>query len=102
MIWMLRKLTFSGWTTLVDWENASDDAKVRSAPIATSTAWQKLGEDRDLNIPFVFMNDASRDQNPLASYGAASLEKLRAVSQKYDPTQLFQRLQNDGFLLSKV
>lgn len=47
-------------------------------------------------------NDASRDQNPLASYGAANVAKLKAVARKYDPSQVFQKLQNDGFLLWKV
>jgi len=48
------------------------------------------------------MNDASRDQNPIAGYGAENVAKLKAVSEKYDPTQIFQVLQNDGFLLRKA
>lgn len=86
----------------MDWQDANDDATVRAAPIATSEKWKELGEARDSYIPFLFMNDASRDQNPLASYGSANVEKLKAVSRKYDPSQLFQTSQNDGFLLSKV
>lgn len=91
-----------GWTTLVDWQNAQDDATVRAAPIATSEQWKELGEKRGSYIPFLFMNDGSRDQNPLASYGSSNVKKLKAVSKKYDPSQLFQTLQSDGFLLSKV
>jgi hypothetical protein len=48
------------------------------------------------------MNDASRDQSPLATYPSANLEKLKAVAAKYDSLRVFQNLQNDGFLLSKV
>jgi hypothetical protein len=48
------------------------------------------------------MNDASRDQNPLASYGTTNVEKLENISKKYDPQRVFQKLQNNGFLLSKV
>ena len=48
------------------------------------------------------MNDASRDQNPIVGCGATNVEKLRAVSKKYDPALIFQTLQNDGFLLSRV
>ncbi|KAI1085577.1 FAD-binding domain-containing protein [Whalleya microplaca] len=58
--------------------------------------------ERNLDLPFLFMNDASRDQNPLASYGPENVEKLRQISRKYDEDQLFQNQQNDGFLLSKV
>ena len=53
-------------------------------------------------LEYEFMNDASYSQNPLASYGAANLAKLKAVSKKYDPVQVFQTLQNSGFLLSKA
>jgi hypothetical protein len=86
----------------VDWQDANDDATVRAAPIATSEKWKELGEMGGSYIPFLFMNDASRDQNPLASYGSTNLEKLKAVSQKYDPSQIFQTLQSGGFLLSRV
>jgi len=86
----------------VDWTNAKDDATVRAVSIAISEKWRELGEERGSHIPFVFMNDASRDQNPLALYGSTNLAKLKAVSKKYDPSQVFQKLQNDGFLLSKA
>ncbi|KAF7594710.1 hypothetical protein BBP40_008603 [Aspergillus hancockii] len=89
------------WTTLIDWEHASDDAVVREVPIATTNKWIELGQERGLHDPLVYMNDASRDQNPLLSYGEENLVKLKAVSLKYDPSQVFQKLQNNGFLLSK-
>lgn len=98
----VQQLMSAGWTTLVDWNDANDDATVRAAPIAVTEKWKELGEMRGSYIPFLFMNDASRDQNPLAAYGSTNVKKLKAVSQKYDPSQLFQTLQNDGFLLSKV
>ena len=53
-------------------------------------------------LPFLYMGDSSRDQNPIAGYGVTNVDKLKAVSQKYDPNQIFQTLQNNGFLLSKV
>ena len=92
----------TGWTTLVDWRNASDDTRVRAAPIAVTGKWRELGEQRGLTVPFLFMNDASSDQNPLSLYGVKNLAKLKNVSKKYDPSQMMQRLQNGGFLLSKV
>lgn len=98
----LQQLISAGWTTLVDWQNAKDDATVRAAPIATSKKWKEFGEKRGSYIPFLFMNDGSRDQNPIASYGSSNVKKLKAVSKKYDPSQVFQTLQSDGFLLSKV
>ena len=48
------------------------------------------------------MGDSSRDQSPIAGYGADNVARLQATAEKYDPGRVFQTLQNDGFLLSKV
>ncbi|KAL8777895.1 MAG: hypothetical protein Q9213_007662 [Squamulea squamosa] len=98
----LPRINHQWWTTLVDWTNAEDDDKVRAVPIATSEKWKELGEQRGSYIPFLFMNDASRDQSPLSLYGAENLARLKKISKLYDPSQMFQTLQGNGFLLSKV
>ncbi|KAF4969318.1 hypothetical protein FZEAL_10248 [Fusarium zealandicum] len=90
------------WTTLVNWDNAADDDLVRSVSIDTTNQWQKLAKARGTFIPFLFMNDASRDQDPLAFYGAANLARLRNIANKFDRNQVFQRQQNGGFLLSQA
>ncbi|KAM7211278.1 hypothetical protein V8F06_013335 [Rhypophila decipiens] len=84
------------------WDNAADDQTARAVSIATSQKWKELGEQKGLYVPFLYMNDASRDQDPLTSYGAVSVESLRQLAAKYDPGQVFQRQQNDGFLLGNV
>ena len=48
------------------------------------------------------MNYASRDENPHASYGEENVQMLKKAVLKYDLTRVFQRLQNSGFLLSKL
>ena len=48
------------------------------------------------------MNDAGSFQDVIASYGAESVERLTAVSRSYDSHQVFQEIQNNGFLLSKA
>ncbi|KAJ8131493.1 hypothetical protein O1611_g2129 [Lasiodiplodia mahajangana] len=90
------------WTTVVDWKNANDDDAVRSVSVNTGDSWKNLGQKRGLDLPHIFMNDASRDQNPLASYGEENLARLKEIALKYDKDQLFQKLQNGGFLLSKA
>ncbi|KAI0105083.1 hypothetical protein GGR51DRAFT_202935 [Nemania sp. FL0031] len=90
------------WTTVADWTNAADDALVRSVSIETTAQWKKLGAKRGSSLPFFFMNDASRDQDPLASYGPESLAKLKQVAARYDPNRVFQTLQHSGFLLSRA
>jgi hypothetical protein len=91
-----------GWTTLVDWTNAADDDAARSVSIETEKTWNKLSRERGFAVDFLYMNDTSREQNPLASYGAANIAKLKSIAAKYDPTRVFQTLQNDGFLLRDV
>jgi hypothetical protein len=54
---------------------------------------------RGLASDFIYMNYASPWQDPLASYGAANLERLRQVAKVYDPTGVFQRLQPGYFKL---
>ncbi|GKT43289.1 FAD-dependent monooxygenase yanF [Colletotrichum spaethianum] len=90
------------WTTIIDWEHEEDDARVRAVSIETTAKWEELGESRGSNLAFVYMNDASRDQNPLRSYGAANLDKLKGIAAKYDPKQVFQKQQNGGFLVSRA
>ena len=80
----------------------ADDDIVRSVSIRFTERWEKRGQELGVYLPFVYMNDASRDQNPLASYGSKNLARLVKVSQKYDSKRVFQKLQNDGFLLSKL
>ena len=92
----------AGWTTLVDWQGADNDDAVRAVPIATTAKWKELSTQRGLDLPFLYMGDSSRDQDPIAGYGASNVAKLKATSKKYDPAQVFQTLQNDGFLVLKA
>jgi hypothetical protein len=87
---------------LIDWSSERDDEVVRQVSIDTTNHWELLGRERGLWLPHLFMNDASRDQNPIATYGYDNIAKLKEIALKYDPNQLFQTLQNSGFLLSKV
>lgn len=75
---------------------------MRAVPIAVTDAWKQQSKQRGLDIPFIFTNDASRDQNPIAGYGAANVQKLKTIAKKYDPSQLFQNQQSGGFLLKNA
>jgi hypothetical protein len=49
-----------------------------------------------------FMNTAGRKQPVIASFGTENVKAIRKVTAKYDPTQLLQKLQNNGYLLRYV
>ena len=63
---------------------------------------ESTAKARGLLMDFQFMNDASYTQSPLNGYGKESLASLSAASRKWDSEGVFQKLQNSGFLLSKV
>jgi hypothetical protein len=83
------------------WRKASDDTKIYKF---LSTVIQKIkahAKSEGLENDYIYMNYASQFQDPLSSYGAANVAKLRAVSKKYDPTQVFQTLQPGYFKLGQ-
>lgn len=53
-------------------------------------------------MPWQHLNYAASDQDPLQSYGAENVAKMRAAAFKYDPQGIFQRLCPGGFKISAV
>ncbi|KAF1979375.1 FAD-binding domain-containing protein [Bimuria novae-zelandiae CBS 107.79] len=53
-------------------------------------------------IDWVYLNYADWYQDPLASYGADNVEKIRTVVRKFDPQGIFQTKAPGGFKISKV
>jgi hypothetical protein len=48
-----------------------------------------------------YLNYAGHSLNPIARYGKASVERMRAVSAKYDPAAVFQKLRKSGHKIPK-
>lgn len=59
-------------------------------------------KSRGLYDPYLYLNYALKEQDPLKSYGIESYGNLKAVAAKYDPGQIFQRLVPGGFKLWRV
>lgn len=81
------------------WSNSADDtrvnrfaAKVHERVVAAAAAKGKTSS-------YLYMNYASPYQNVVAGYGAASQARLKAISKKYDPASVFQKLQPGYFKL---
>jgi hypothetical protein len=87
---------------MADWKNAKDENLVREACRNITETAERVAKKNGTYLPFIYSNYASRDQNPLASYGDENVEKLQVIARKYDPARVFQTLQNGGWLLSKV
>ncbi|KAF2803576.1 FAD-binding domain-containing protein [Mytilinidion resinicola] len=87
---------------LCQWTDDVDDGLARKKLRELVGGIESLAKVRGKLLDFQFMNDASYTQSPLQSYGVESLESLRAVSRKWDPEGVFQKLQSSGFLLSRA
>lgn len=81
------------------WNLASDDAKVIALIDETVAKVEAVTKERKLYDPFIFLNDASRNQKVIPSWGADNFAKLKAVSAKYDPSGVFQHQVPGGFKL---
>lgn len=82
------------------WSNPADDAKmhglaerVKDRVVAAAAAQGKTN-------PYLYMNYAGPSQDPIASYGSANKAKLIKIAKKYDPTEVFQKLQPGYFKLN--
>ncbi|KAF4119597.1 FAD/FMN-containing dehydrogenase [Geosmithia morbida] len=83
------------------WDDAEGDQAMytfASDVISTVAAKaEELGVDND----YVYMNYGSKYQNVIASYGAENVAKLNAISKRYDPQAVFQKLQPGYFKLNR-
>ncbi|KAI8933444.1 hypothetical protein NX059_010058 [Plenodomus lindquistii] len=84
-----------------DWGNAANDAAILKFFSTIIKKVKAEAQRRGLDNDYIYMNYASEFQNPLASYGAANVKKLLAVSKKYDPAGVFQSLHLGYFKLAK-
>jgi hypothetical protein len=84
------------------WTEDADNAKgVAQVQTLTKTIKSAAGNSEKL-LGFDFMNDANFAQSPLKHYGPASVLLMKAAAAKYDPSGVFQMLQNNGYLLSRI
>lgn len=83
----------------IGWEKSTDDAKAHNLTRSLKNRIEKASVDAGQYVEYIFMNDASWDQEVIAHYGDESVERLKAVRDKYDPGEIFQRLVKGGFKL---
>jgi len=81
----------------ISWSLATDDAAVFAAAGNTIARANATAYAQGLGFPFIYQNYAALQQNVFEGYGAANLAKLRAVSEKYDPLGVWQKLQPGYF-----
>ena len=86
----------------MEWTSQEDDRASHELVTEMGDRVRAISSEKSASFAYQFMNDASHVQKPLRSYGSPSLSSMLAVSAAYDPSQMFQKLQNSGFLLSRT
>ncbi|KAF5023557.1 hypothetical protein F66182_4370 [Fusarium sp. NRRL 66182] len=84
------------------WNNKSDDEAIYSWMSDILTTVTEEAKSRRVNSDFVYMNYASQFQDVISSYGSSNKAKLKSISKKYDPRQVYQKLQPGYFKLDRA
>ncbi|KAL9063653.1 MAG: hypothetical protein Q9161_009354 [Pseudevernia consocians] len=71
---------------------ASKDGVVKEFLDASTANLEKDAKANDIYYPWLFLNDAGIEQDPIATYGyGSSRAKMAAIAKKYDPLGVFQK-----------
>ena len=81
------------------WKNEKDDELILS--VAKSIIDRTTAKAKEIGAyhRYVYQNYADISQDVFGGYGEENLKKLREISLKYDPEQVFQKLQPGYFKL---
>jgi FAD/FMN-containing dehydrogenase len=74
----------------VSWDNEEDDETVERVARALVEGIERDAKALDAYEPFLYLNYAAEWQDPIASYGGESVERLRSVSREVDPRGVFR------------
>ncbi|KAF4772956.1 FAD binding domain-containing protein [Colletotrichum scovillei] len=84
------------------WSNEEDDDKIYSF---ASTVMERIDDEakaRGLENDYIYMNYAAQFQDVVSGYGADNKAKLKSIAKKYDPKEVFQKLQPGYFKLDRA
>lgn len=79
------------------WANAIDDDLVKNTLYSLLDSINTRAKELGGLDPYLFANYADKDQDVIASYGTASVEKMRQVRQAVDPKRIFTSLVPGGY-----
>ncbi|KAE9992997.1 hypothetical protein EG327_006966 [Venturia inaequalis] len=82
--------------------DADTEARARQKLRATTDELHEFAKKEGGLIEWQFLNYADSYQDPLGSYGADNVAKIRAAANKYDPKGVFQTRAPGGFKIGKV
>lgn len=80
-----------------DWVSKDDDDLINGIAKSILDYGNQLGDELGVSEPYIFLNYGANDQPVIQGYGRDNVDKLLAVSRKYDPTGVFQKQVPGGF-----
>ncbi|KAI1639547.1 hypothetical protein F4809DRAFT_638572 [Biscogniauxia mediterranea] len=83
----------------ITWEDSAQDSTIHDISARITERCTQAAQEKNLLLPYLFMNTAGQNQKVLQSFGTENVDYIKAVAAKYDSDQVFQKLQNDGFLI---
>lgn len=84
------------------WQGAEQDALFQQAGADLIERTRAYAVSTGADNPYLYLDYADITQDPLASYGAENVEKMKTAAEKYDPNGVWQRQVPGGFKISKV
>ncbi|KFY02771.1 hypothetical protein O988_01920 [Pseudogymnoascus sp. VKM F-3808] len=81
----------------ISWSNEIDDTRIYASARNIVNRANAAAHAAGLGNAYLYQNYASAEQDVFTSYGAKNLAKLKAISKKYDPTGVWQKLQPGYF-----
>ncbi|RCI10030.1 hypothetical protein L249_8735 [Ophiocordyceps polyrhachis-furcata BCC 54312] len=84
------------------WSDASLDGMMEKARADFIDATVAVAKKHNAYSPFLYINYAAPEQDPLCGYGAKSVAFLKRTAKKYDPSGVFQKLMPGGFKVSQA
>lgn len=83
----------------VQWSLAVNNSAVNKASQTLINGVAAAARKKGLLHEYIYLNYAMKSQNPIASYGSGNIANMKAMSKKFDPEQVFQKLVPGGFKL---
>ncbi len=99
---MKTDVLITGLDLTIQWSEAQDDAAINAATESLLRQAIQYAKSQGQYNQYLYLNYALQQQDPIAGYGADNQAFLRAVSKKYDPRGIFQKLVPGGFKLYRT
>jgi hypothetical protein len=81
------------------WTDSSLDSDINSK-LEQLIDWSKTQlQAKGIWIPWIYLNYAPPTVDPYTTFGTQNLQKLKAIRQKYDSGNVFEKLWPGGFKL---